>query len=250
LRKKFLFPLSVLFVALLASLSYAAHVHWSYEGEEGPANWGKLSPEFGEAIGSAQSPVDIPLAEEPRQVSFHYNDGNFSALNNGHTIQLSPDEKNNSYIMLEGKKYFLQQLHFHAPSEHTIGGKAMPMEVHFVHRASDDKLAVVGLFVDEGAENTAIGDAWASAPKNADEAPNAISGTFALTSLLPKNHDGLRYEGSLTTPPTNEGVSWMLFNEHGAASPEQISWFTGVIGKNARPTQPLNGRRLSPIQGQ
>jgi carbonic anhydrase len=68
--------------------------------------------------------------------------------------------------------------------------------------------------------------------------------------MLPQNLDGIRYDGSLTTPPTTEGVSWIIFSEHGKATAEQIRWFTGVIGNNARPTQPLNNRAPEPFQGQ
>jgi len=44
----------------------------------------------------------------------------------------------------------LKQFHFHHPSEHTIDGKAYPLEMHFVHAAPDGDLAVVGVLFEEG----------------------------------------------------------------------------------------------------
>jgi carbonic anhydrase len=39
----------------------------------------------------------------------------------------------------------LLQYHFHRPSEHLIGGKSFPMELHFVDRNAAGILAVVGV---------------------------------------------------------------------------------------------------------
>ena len=43
---------------------------------------------------------------------------------------------------------------YYAPSEHTLNGKHYPVEVHFVHQAPDGKLAVVGVFFEQGAANS------------------------------------------------------------------------------------------------
>jgi carbonic anhydrase len=256
MRKKFFRFLTaamsvLLLIAFSLDASPASEVHWSYSGEEGPENWGNLSPTFKEAIGDAQSPVnitDISTKSAGDEIVFFYEDGDFSIFNNGHTLQLTPDEGGRSYVVLDGAKYHLRQLHFHTPSEHTLNGTAASMEIHFVHGNDDGKLAVVGLFIDAGTGNEAIEAAWNVAPKSRGEAEK-IGQSFPLTSLLPRSLAGVRYEGSLTTPPTTEGVSWMILNEHGEASPEQIRRFTEVIGKNARPIQPLNGRSLFPFQG-
>ena len=38
------------------------------------------------------------------------------------------------FITLNSKAYTLKQFHFHVPSEHTLNGVKMPMEVHFFHQ--------------------------------------------------------------------------------------------------------------------
>ena len=45
------------------------------------------------------------------------------------------------------KSYALLQFHLHAPSEHTVDGKHLPMEMHFVHQAEDGALAVIGVLM-------------------------------------------------------------------------------------------------------
>jgi carbonic anhydrase len=238
----------VLFFALFTMPSFASEVHWSYSGEEGPENWGKLSPAFNEAIGDAQSPIDITTEGKENGVEFFYRNGKFSVLNNGHTLQVTPENERENYIVVDGTRYYFRQLHFHTPSEHTLNGTHVPMEIHFVHGDDKGRLAVVALFVVEGPENEAIAAAWSTAPRERGKTEK-IEKPFPLNGLLPRDLDGIRYYGSLTTPPTAEGVSWIVLDEHVTAAAGQISWFTDLIGKNARPTQPRNGRILAPFQG-
>jgi carbonic anhydrase len=250
-RGKHLFvavALGIFLLGILTPFSFASEVHWSYSGDEGPENWGNLSPTFKNAIGNAQSPIDIGVKNEKDEVEFFYRDGYFSVLNNGHTLQITPENGGESYIVADGVRYSLQQLHFHTPSEHTLNGKHAAMEIHFVHGDDKGRLAVVGLFVDEGPENGAIASAWSVAPTERGKTAK-IEEPFPLTSLLPRDLSGIRYSGSLTTPPTAEGVSWIILSEHGAADAGQIRWFTNLIGENARPVQDRNGRILTPFQG-
>ncbi len=43
-----------------------------------------------------------------------------------------------------------------APGEHTVDGKPYPMEMHLVHKSRGGSMAVVGVFIKEGARNRAI----------------------------------------------------------------------------------------------
>jgi carbonic anhydrase len=41
----------------------ATAVHWTYEGEDGPAHWGSLSPDYAAcSAGKQQSPINIANA--------------------------------------------------------------------------------------------------------------------------------------------------------------------------------------------
>jgi carbonic anhydrase len=60
--------------------------------------------------------------------------------------------------------------------------------------------------------------------------------------LLPSNHNYYTFDGSLTTPPCTEGVSWYVLETPVSFSKAQIEKFASIYPGNARPIQPLNNR--------
>src|SRR2546421_555955 len=72
-------------------------------------------------------------------------------INNGHTIQVNIGDS--SVLGYGNTNYRLLQFHFHHPSEHLIGGKSFPMEVHFVHANAASSLAVIGALMTGGRAN-------------------------------------------------------------------------------------------------
>ena len=218
-------------------------VHWGYEGEEGPAHWGELSPDFALcSTGKEQSPVDIPaltsLNEE--SVAFNYRPTAVNILNNGHTIQVNYDE--GSSIEVDSTKYNLLQFHFHGPSEHTLNGQYYDMEMHLVHQNAAGGLAVVGVFIERGSEKQAFAPVWNNLPTEESE-PEMIGGASVNAGdLLPANRAYYRYNGSLTTPPCSEGVKWFVLSTPIELSGAQIDAFEAIMHDNNRPVQPLNER--------
>ena len=221
-----------------------AQPHWGYEGEHGPEHWGSLDPGFAVCSnGREQSPIDLTGAEAGAlsEIVFEYAPSPISILNNGHTIQV--DYQPGSGIVLDGARYGLVQFHFHHRSEHTVDGADFPLEMHLVHADAGGALAVVGVFLDEGAANEALAPVWRGLPAEAGPA-RFIEGTVDANALLPERRTTWRYPGSLTTPPCSEGVSWLVMTEPVTASREQIEAFSALFPVNNRPVQPLNGRRL------
>ncbi|HIC08738.1 MAG TPA: carbonic anhydrase family protein [Aquificales bacterium] len=222
-------------------------VHWGYEGDIAPQYWGDLSPAFIMCkIGKNQSPIDISkegltkACLQPLEVNYSADAKVF--LNNGHTVKV--ETAGESYIVLDGRKFYLRQFHFHTPSEHTINGKHYPMEVHFVHTDRYGNIAVVGVLFKVGKRNPALDRLIPYMPYKVGE-KNYLPLKFNPVYLFPQNRDYYRYSGSLTTPPCSEGVRWVVFKEVVEVSPEQLEAFERAIGvENNRPVQPLNARRI------
>ena len=220
------------------------HKHWSYEGETGPAYWGTLQPDYGLcSTGMNQSPIDIvaPAVEDIPDIRFDYQMSSVVITNNGHTVQVNLSTGNS--IDVDGRTYHLVQFHFHAPSEHTVRGKHAAAEMHLVHQASDGRLAVVGVLIEEGAEHEALAPLWNLLPreKGASIAPEFL---VSVSDLLPKDRRTIRYDGSLTTPPGTEGVRWSLMVEPITLSSAQLEVLTGICQNNNRPVQPLHNRTV------
>ncbi len=230
------------FVALALAGGAPASEKWGYEGETGPEYWGTLSPEFAACSqGTQQSPVDVTGGVDAAigDVAIHWKPAAWEVLNNGHTIQAQAEDA--GHVTIGGKDYALLQFHFHAPSEHAIEGRRSPMEVHFVHKADDGALAVIGVMMEGGGENALFDSIMAVAP---EDIATAEMGEADARALLPDDKSDFRYQGSLTTPPCSEIVSWSVLQAPVSVSDQAIERFRALHDGNARPLQPLNRRYI------
>jgi carbonic anhydrase len=229
---------------LCGSRVFAAEgVHWSYAGEAGPEHWGSLDKASAAcSSGSQQSPLDIVDATQAElpELKVAWNALAGSIFNNGHTIQI--DTQSGGSLAAGDASYDLLQFHFHAPSEHLVGGQKFPMEVHFVHKNSaTGTLGVLGVFLKEGAGNPAFAAIVGAMPKqHAATAP--IPADVDINALLPKSLAYWSYEGSLTTPPCSETVDWRVLIEPIEVAGADIAAFTALYPLNARPAQTVNRR--------
>jgi carbonic anhydrase len=216
--------------------------HWTYEEA---ARWQELSEEFSACgEGTQQSPIDLTGAvglDLPNAI-LDYVAADATVIDNGHTVQVNvPDA---GTLELDGKTYAFAQFHFHAPSEHTVEGDHWPMEWHFVHKAEDGSLAVLGVLVEEG-------PAWQPFDIIIDSLPfeknieDKVYGQVDIAAFLPELTAAYRYDGSLTTPPCSEGVEWSVLQGTITMSTEQMEAFTSRFSEaNNRPVQPINDREL------
>ena len=230
--------------ALADATTTTTAAHFEYEGEDGPAHWGDLSPAYIACkTGTAQSPIDLKGAAgaDLPNLGFAWLSGAPTILNNGHTIQVSLPA--GGTLTTAGAEFPLAQFHFHAHSEHTVDGKTTPLEIHFVHKNAAGELAVVGVLVEEGAENATLGKLFASLPADKD-GKTTLTESIDPATLLPTDKLYYRYAGSLTTPPCSEGVKWHVLKSTITASKAQIEAFTKLYENDARPVQPLGTRDL------
>lgn len=216
-------------------------VHWDYAGEMGPENWGDEFPTCGK--GTKQSPLNItgPFEKSKDALVVNYKEGPLKILNNGHTIQVNVEP--GSTLKINKDVYNLLQFHFHRPSEEQIDGKPMAMVAHFVHKNAEGKLAVLGVLLNDGKDNAAIQTLWNNAPKA--EGPEVVVDKvkFDPSSLVPAALTHYSYEGSLTTPPCTEGVNFYILKTPVDIGKKQVVDFP--FKRNARPVQPLNGRKIN-----
>ncbi len=223
----------------------AAHgTHWSYEGANGPANWGKINAEWAQCgIGNRQSPIDIRdgIKVELEPIAFDYKPSSFSVTDNGHTIQVTLGGGN--YITIQNRLYELMQFHFHRPSEERINGRGFEMVVHLVHRDTENRMAVIAVLLERGTAQSLIQTVWNHLPleKNVSATPAIV---LDVNELLPQRRDYFTYMGSLTTPPCSEGVLWMVMKEPVQASAAQMALFSRLYPLNARPIQVSSGRMI------
>ncbi len=241
--------LYTLFMTLLMTGTALAagghHTRWGYSGHAGPMHWGDLDKKYMTCkTGNKQSPIDIKGASHAgmQPIKFDYRNSKLTVVNNGHTIQVNIDK--GSTATIRGKKYRLLQFHFHGPSEHLINGKPMPMEAHLVHADDKGNLAVVGVMIKAGRHNPFLDLIWKIMPHQHGKQVTA-NGWINARGLLPGTQTYYHYTGSLTTPPCSEGVNWNVMTMAIEASPAQIAAFKKLFDHNARPAQPLNGRKIT-----
>jgi carbonic anhydrase len=219
-------------------------IHWNYEGEGGPARWGKIDPANAKCdTGARQSPIDISdgIRVDLEPVTFDYKPVRFNVIDNGHTIQVNLGEGNSITIL--GRRYELTQFHFHKPSEEHVNGAAFDMVVHLVHKDMDGKLVVIAVLIQQGKANNLVQTIWNNMPLEKNDTVQP-PGTIDLNQILPTNRQYYTYMGSLTTPPCTEGVLWIVFKQPIELSADQISIFSRMYPMNARPIQSTAGRLI------
>jgi carbonic anhydrase len=233
----------------------ARPVHWGYDAENGPAVWASLSPVYANCgEGKNQSPINLTSAIKGGTSKWRvdykttglvvtHNEHVHELINNGHTIQVTPEV--GSTLVLNDKIYHLKQFHFHTPSEHTINGVHSAMEIHLVHQADDESLAVIGVLVWEGMHNDHFNSLIAHLPDAPGQKRSNDSVSIDINANLPHDFEAFHYIGSLTTPPCTEDVQWLVLRNSIVMDKQQIEAFSSRIHNNNRPVQKFNDRQIS-----
>ncbi|XP_049946218.1 carbonic anhydrase 2-like [Schistocerca serialis cubense] len=249
---------------------------FAYEGRLGPSHW---SEEFQSCAGKYQSPIDIEehLVTQVRLPALRFRGfrtppATATATNNGHTVLVQFNTSEPAVLSggpLRGD-YEFAQLHFHwgvndsVGSEDTINNHSFPLELHMVFYKTDygsfngalshkDGLAVVALFYEVfGDDNPVYAELAEAIPQV--EAPGSkvpLRRALFLGDLLPDNRElYFTYNGSLTTPPCSEVVTWIEFKTPTLLSHRQVDVFRkmksedGLLTHNFRPVQPLGDRAV------
>uniref|UniRef100_A0A1I8AU34 Alpha-carbonic anhydrase domain-containing protein n=1 Tax=Steinernema glaseri TaxID=37863 RepID=A0A1I8AU34_9BILA len=227
------------------------------------------------APATRQSPIDIcsqnvchaPDFCKPQTLEIDYKPGDCAELvthHHGWTVKV----KDNCQTIVKAEhlpsEYRLAQFHAHwsrdgsRGSEHLLDGKALSGEMHFVFWNTrygtfdealrhGDGLAVLGVFLQEGAANAAYQPLvncvqQALATKGSVTVPADLD----VLALLPKAEQRhfCTYLGSLTTPPFAECVVWTVVKTPVEVSKEQLDVFRQIVPDNVRDCQELHGREV------
>lgn len=235
--------------------------------------------------GKLQSPIHISSFKSiplplPALETIGYHDFLPNPLylkNNGHSVVININnrfEKRLPYIfggsLNVNQEYEIDHLHFHwgaknnKGSEHILNGVRYPMEMHIVHKNKiysnlsnalnyKDGLVVLGIFFQlqekDNKKLYSIVNHLLSVQQLNKEVKLNMS--ITLASLLPKNIDIFyTYKGSLTTPPCNEVVTWIIFPKPVPISFTQLNKFRllcngeGTLANNYRKLQQIGLRKV------
>lgn len=224
--------------------------HWTYNGETSPEHWAEIEKKS-DCNGKKQSPINIvdmdtELIEQkknPLKILYSPNTELKLVTNNGHSIQFNFETGDS--IQYHGNTYFLSQIHFHEPAEHTINGIRFPLEVHLVHKSTSNTYTVISILAKEGPKSQLFEFFESFLPINLNKTKE-IHQSLDLTSLFPANSDFYTYGGSLTTPPCTESVNWVVFKTPIIVSVDEILKLKNNMPKNNyRNEQPLYDRIVS-----
>jgi len=166
--------------------------------------------------------------------------------------------KKNGYVY----QYDAVNVHFHFPSEHSIGGHRGDLEIHILHAKNsalfsalngnttipDPDITMKNLIISQifAGEGTVDNNIIKSFKVDRDGPVSKLD----LTSLPPVNKPYYYYEGSFTIPACDEIVHWVVNPTLEVMSKTQmlyfVKWMTTVyeITGNNRNIQKLNNRTL------
>lgn len=223
---------------------------------------------------SNQSPVDLSMTSvaptDVRMLHLKYPppEVTLKLYNNGHTLAMTLPEVYRAGFGFVGEKSDLQsttadvyrawQVSFHAPSEHTMGGRRLPLEMQIVHQRVTGlaQLAVVSvLFEEDSASPSPFLDVLLAGGLPAQPwQERRVS--FVREAIGSKDDDHLgfqallagstffAYDGSLTTPPCETGVRHFVRMKTQTASADQLQKITAVLKSVAG--GPLGNFRRTP----
>lgn len=223
---------------------------WGYSSKNGPEKWHENFPL---ANGVRQSPVNIVTSSTKTSNDLSMNplrwkyvpDNTKCLINPGYCWRVDVNGKDSELTggPLNDDIYVVEQFHCHwgcsdgRGSEHTVDGQAFSGELHIVHwnkskynsfqeaAGHEDGLAVLGVFLKVGKQHDELDQVARLMPFIAHKGDRVTLKTLDPAKLLPENKAYWTYEGSLTTPPFNESVTWILFKEPMEVSAEQLNLF-------------------------
>ncbi|OAY42742.1 hypothetical protein MANES_08G012600v8 [Manihot esculenta] len=224
------FTAALIFVFLLLLLSCHAAQENEVEderefdytpgSEKGPERWGELNKDWASCnSGNLQSPIDlsnrrVKVIRKSLRLKKNYKPFSSVLKNRGHDISLQWEAHNAGSIEINGNEYFLQQCHWHSPSEHSINGRRYDMELHMVHVNTDPNvkynITVIGQLYKIGPPDVFLSKLLREISSMSDQKQEREMGVIDPRKIKMGGKKYYRYLGSLTVPPCTEAVIWTI----------------------------------------
>lgn len=215
------------------------HTEWNYHDQ---TKWAGEYPGC-EGANLRQSPIDIEtdkvLFNTRMKLEFidYDQEVEFECKNTHHSVSMVPIASIAPPTLrvnwVQGSDlYELQEIHFHwgdginKGSEHEVNNERAAAEMHMVHYrkgldkakmgSEENSVLVIGVFIESDAveHNKLEGLVARVGHVNGTDAQYKDNNPENLINLLPENHHSFyTYNGSLTTPPCYEVVTWILMSE-------------------------------------
>ncbi|KAI5395715.1 alpha carbonic anhydrase 4 [Lathyrus oleraceus] len=223
--------------------------------KKGPPFWGELNKDWAACkIGKMQSPIDLSsdrvrVVPESGILKRNYKPQNATLRNRGHDIQIKWVADAGS-IVIDGIDFFLHQAHWHSPAEHTINGTKYDAELHMVHESAmingKIQIVVIGVLYQFGPPDPLLEKLSKHIQSMVNTEAEMPMGVINPSEFPYRGNKYYRYTGSLTVPPCTEGVIWIMNQEIGHVSKEQVALLRDAVHDyatmNNRPLQLHNGR--------
>ena len=223
--------------------------------------WGDAFPQCN---GREQSPINVPVGPDEIEawgelfVHAHMRRGNNSLRmrHNSHGLEVVMAKHQTDLFLSrtrDGHESSLVGLHFHHPSEHTLGGRRHDLEVHFVHlNEGTNRVSVIAMLFE--ARDDAPFSQWLENLFGGAEplpmSPQSPPKDVQFDSVFPIENIGqlrfVRYSGSLTTPPCSP-AEWIVATKPVPVSRALLARYP-TYKLNNRPIQPRNDRVLAEIR--
>ncbi|KAK6942744.1 Alpha carbonic anhydrase domain [Dillenia turbinata] len=239
------FSFSVLLICLLCLLltGIAQEVEDEREfdyikgSEKGPERWGELKKEWKVCEnGKMQSPIDmsnrrVKIIAKMGDIKRKHKPCNATIKNRGHDIMLRWEGNGDAgSIEINGTQYYLQQFHWHAPTEHSINGRRYALELHMVHvDPKTNRTAVIGQLYKFGHPDHFLAKLGKSIRSIVDKEEEINIGRLDPREIKLGGSKIYRYMGSLTVPPCTEGVIWTINKKMGSVSHTQVKLLRDAV---------------------
>mgnify|MGYP000547990632 CR=1 FL=1 len=201
-------------------------------------------------MGQRQSPILLQgaISVTPQLPTLRYRPSSFEVLDDGRGVVANLTPGNRAQYARVPMR--LSQVRVHRPGEHWLNGAPPDMSVHLIHETEHGPALIVAVSLMRGEQsNPALQSIIDALPLEPGGKVKSMGKLDASGFMPPEDKRGhYVYDGSLTTPPCTEGIRWLVMAEPVSISSEQWMAFAQLFDDNARPLQPLAGRRIKRAQ--